>query len=134
MNWQLTRIAMAKMLSQYAINVLWKNPDKSRNIKFNDVSDKMDKDYNYWVTLAYQLWIMWVNMKNNNFRPNDTITRAEFLTALSRLLYDTPDGNPYYVTHMQKLKERWIILNDNPKMKESRWYVMIMLMRSANLK
>ena len=130
----LTRIAMAKMLSQYAINVLWKNPDKSRNIKFNDVSDKMDKDYNYWVTLAYQLWIMWVNMKNNNFRPNDTITRAEFVTALSRLLYDTPDGNPYYVTHMQKLKERWIILNDNPKMKESRWYVMIMLMRSANLK
>jgi hypothetical protein len=56
------------------------------------------------------------------------------VTALSRSLYDTPDGNPYYVTHMQKLKERWIILNDNPKMKESRWYVMIMLMRSANLK
>jgi hypothetical protein len=45
-------------------------------------------------------------MKNNNFRPNDTITRAEFVTALSRSLYDTPDGNPYYVTHMQKLKER----------------------------
>lgn len=44
---------------------------------------------------------------------------------------NTPDGNPYYTTHIQKLKKEWILLNDNPKIKESRWYVMIMLMRSA---
>ena len=31
-------------------------------------------------------------MKNNNFRPRDTVTRAEFATALSRMLYDTEDG------------------------------------------
>jgi hypothetical protein len=30
-------------------------------------------------------------MQNNEFRPNDKVTRAEFVTALSRLLYNTPD-------------------------------------------
>jgi hypothetical protein len=30
-------------------------------------------------------------MKNNNFRPNDEVTRAEFVTALSRMLYHTED-------------------------------------------
>jgi hypothetical protein len=30
-------------------------------------------------------------MKNNEFRPNDEVTRAEFVTSLSRLLYSTPE-------------------------------------------
>jgi hypothetical protein len=30
-------------------------------------------------------------MKNNNFRPNDEVTRAEFVTALSRLVYKTDE-------------------------------------------
>ena len=122
---------MAKMLSYYAINVLWQKPDETRINKFNDVSNKLDKDYDNWVTLAYQLWIMWINMLNNNFRPNDEVTRAEFGTALSRMLYSIPDGKPYYLTHLQKLKSEWIITKDDAKMKELRGYVMIMLMRSA---
>ena len=135
MNGKLTRIAMAKMLSQYAINILWKTPDTSNTKKFDDVSDKRDADYDNWVTLAYQLWIMWQNMANN-FRPDDEVTRAEFATALSRMLYNTSDWiykstAQYYVNHMKKLKEEWIITKDDPKMKELRWYVMIMLMRSA---
>ena len=136
MNWKLTRIAMAKMLSQYAINVLWKTPDTTQNNKFNDVTDKRDADYDDWVTLAYQLWIMWQNMPWNNFRPNDEVTRAEFATALSRMLYNTSDGqykstDKYYTNHMSKLVKEWIITKDDPKMKELRGYVMIMLMRSA---
>ncbi|MBR4633909.1 S-layer homology domain-containing protein [bacterium] len=43
-------------------------------------------------------------MPDNMFRPNDEVTRAEFATALSRMLYSTPDGKPYYATHLQKLK------------------------------
>jgi hypothetical protein len=50
---------------------------------------------------------------------------------LSRMLYNTPDGNPYYTTHLEKLKTEWIITKADPNMKESRGYVMIMLMRSA---
>ena len=136
MNWKLTRIAMAKMLSQYAINVLWKTLDTSKTIKFNDVTDKRNRDYDNWVTLAYQLWIMWQNMKDNNFRPDDEVSRAEFATALSRLLYSISDGeykntSKYYIHHMEKLKKEWIITKDDPRMKEKRWYVMIMLMRSV---
>ena len=114
MDGKLTRIAMAKMLSQYAINVLWQTPDTSKTIKFVDVTDKRDADYDNGVTLAYQLWIMWQNM----------------------LLYSTSDGeykstSKYYIHHMEKLVKEWIITKDDPKMKERRWYVMIMLMRSA---
>ncbi|MBO7505064.1 hypothetical protein J6T66_02725 [bacterium] len=46
MDGYLTRIAMAKMLSQYAINVLGMQPDETRYNKFKDVSDKLDSDYN----------------------------------------------------------------------------------------
>ena len=131
-NSPLTRIAMAKMLSYYAINVLWQKPNSLKwTIKFNDVTDKENSEYNNAVTLSYQLWIMWQNMKNNNFRPNDEVTRAEFATALSRMLYWTQDWSPYYTTHLNKLKQEWIITNDNPKLKEKRGYVMLMLMRTA---
>jgi hypothetical protein len=72
---------------------------------------------------------MWVWI--DNFRPNDVVTRWEFATALSRMLYGTSDGTPYYSTHLSKLYREWIITNSDPKIKELRWYVMIMLMRSA---
>ena len=91
----------------------------------------MNEQYDNAVTKAYQLWIMWQNMKNNKFRPNDEVTRAEFATALSRLLYNTQDWSwKYYETHMAKLYKEWVISKMDPKIKEKRWYVMIMLMRS----
>lgn len=132
MYWKLTRIAMAKMLSNYAVNVLWKKTVSSNIPVFSDVSNKLNGDYDWAVTLAYQLWIMWINMKDNKFRPYDTVTRAEFWTALSRLLYWTPDWSPYYVTHLDKLKREWIISNTKSNLQEKRWYVMLMLMRSVN--
>ena len=127
---------MAKMLSNYAINVMWLKPDETRVNKFKDVSDKLDEEYNNAVTLSYQLWIMWINMPNNKFRPHDNVPRAEFVAAFSRMLFNTSDGeykstSKYYTRHMQKLKNEWVITNDNPNMAEKRWYVMIMLMRSA---
>ena len=132
MNWKLTRIAMAKMLSYYAINVLWQKPYETRINKFNDITEKLDAQYDSGVTLAYQLWIMWINMPDNKFRPNDEVTRAEFGTALSRMLYGIADWkDKYYLPHLQKLLEEKIITKDDPTMKELRGYVMIMLMRSA---
>jgi hypothetical protein len=132
MYWSLNRISMAKMLSQYATKLLWRVPDTSKQINFWDVSSDLDAKYNNWVTLAYQLWIMWINMKNNEFRPYDLVTRAEFGTALSRLLYWLKDWAPnYYSTHLEKLFNEWIISNKNPDLYELRWYVMLMLMRSS---
>ena len=129
MNWNLSRIAMAKMLSQYAMKILNNKPDTSKNCTFTDVTQDMDISYDKWVTKACQLWIMWINIQK--FRPNDTVTRAEFGTALSRLLYSTADWESnYYSTHLETLKNNWIISNTNPNLQEKRWYVMLMLMRS----
>lgn len=131
MEWWLTRIAMAKMLSQYAINVLWKKPANIIVPKFSDITEGLNTEYDYWVSRAYQLWIMWINMPDNKFRPFDLVTRAEFGTALSRLIFWIADWEEaYYTTHLAKLKAEWIITNDDPTLQELRWYVMLMLMRS----
>ena len=131
MNSPLTRIAMAKMLSKYATSVLWKKPDISKTCSFNDVTLALDSQYDNWVTTACQLWIMWIWIKN--FKPNGLVTRAEFATALSRLLYWTQDWtDKYYSTHISTLYNKWIISNTNHSLIEKRWYVMLMLMRSAN--
>ena len=123
---------MAKMLSNYAINVLWQEPKNVIVPQFTDVSDALDADYANWVSLAYQLWIMGQNLPNNQFRPNDYVTRWEFATALSRMIYNTPDWvDTYYTPHLEKLKSIWVITNTNPKLVELRWYVMIMLMRTS---
>ena len=128
----LTRIAMAKMLSQYAINVLGKTPDTTKVVpNFSDVPTELNAEYNNWVTLAYQLGIMWIGIEK--FRPFDLVTRAEFGTALSRMLYGLADWewDSWYKTHLDKLMEEKIITVDTPDLQELRWYVMIMLMRSA---
>ncbi len=130
--WNLTRIAMAKMLSNYAINFMWKVPANIIVPKFDDITPELNEQYNWWVELAYQLWIMWINMKNNKFRPFDSVTRAEFATSLSRLIYWIEDWDDvYYSTHINMLKNWWVITNDNPNLIESRWYVMLMLYRSS---
>lgn len=136
MNSPLTRIAMAKMLSNYAINVLWKKPANINVPNFYDVPKKLNDNYDNAISLAYQLWIMGQGIKNNKFRPTDEVTRAEFATALSRMLYGTEDGTwktKYYEPHITKLYEEWIINKKDPKIKEKRWYVMVMLMRAAEI-
>ena len=131
----LNRISMAKMLSQYAINVLWKTPDTSIDVPtFPDITPELNEQFWNAVTLAYQLWIMWINI--DEFRPFDLVPRSEFGTALSRMLYQTSDWeyektDEYYTLHFQKLKDEWIMSVFDPYMKELRGYVMIMLMRSA---
>ena len=131
----LDRISMAKMLSQYAINVLWKTPDVSIDVPaFPDITPELNEAFWNSVTLAYQLWIMWINI--DKFRPFDLVPRSEFGTALSRMLYHTSDWiyektDEYYTLHFNKLKEEEIMTILDPNIKELRWYVMIMLMRSA---
>ena len=77
---------------------------------------------------------MWINI--DEFRPFDLVPRSEFGTALSRMLYQTSDWiyektDEYYTPHFQKLKEEEIMTMLDPNIQELRWYVMIMLMRSA---
>ena len=132
MNWEVTRIALAKMISNYAIKTLKKKWDTTKKCVFTDVTSDLDKQYDNWVTIACQLWLMgqWIT----KFRPYDKVTRAEFWTILSRLLYWDKYNwwDPYYQKHLNQLKGEWIITNIlNPdKRNETRGNVMVMLKRS----
>ena len=126
----LTRIEMAKMLANYAINILKKEPDTSKDCSFPDVPTALDEAYDQGVTHACQLGIMGVGI--DEFRPEDPVSRAEFATAIGRGLYKIKDGEEVrYATHLHILHNLWVIRNTNPELEELRWRVMIMLMRSA---
>ena len=130
MNGYITRAEMAKMISNYAKNILWKAPDTTKACLF--LNSNVSADLVQYMTESCQLWLMWQWI--TDFRPNDYVTRAEFWTVLSRMLYWTPDWEDvYYSSHLYRLKARWIITNDDPNLQEVRWYVMLMLMRSDNL-
>ena len=132
MEWQITRIALSKMISNYATNVLKRKVDTSKKCQFSDISDKLNSDYDNWAARACQLWLMWQWI--TKFRPYDKVTRAEFATILSRLLYWTKYNGwtPYYQKHVNQLNIRWIMTNINnlEKVNESRGNVMVMLKRS----
>ena len=130
MNDWLTREEMAKMISNYAVNILWKKPDTTKPCYFID--SNINPDLVQYVTESCQLWLMWQWV--TSFRPKDSVTRAEFGTVLSRLLYwNTYEWwDPYYTRHLQALQSNWIMSNiSNPYMAEIRWYVMIMMQRSS---
>ncbi len=132
MNWDITRIELSKMISNYVINVLKKTSDTSRRCIFTDITSELDYQYDNWVTKACQLWLMWQWI--TKFRPYDKVTRAEFWTILSRALYWEKYNwwNPYYQRHLNQLNITWIMKNisNAENRKEIRWYVMLMMMRS----
>lgn len=129
MEWEITRAAMAKMMANFAKNILKKQPDTNKTCSFEDVSNELDAKYANWITESCQLWIMWVWI--TKFRPQNNVLRAEFWTVLSRLMFWIDDGDPYYEPHLRRLKEEWIISNNDPVKVEKRGNVLLMLMRSA---
>lgn len=70
------------------------------------------------------------------FQPNKVVTRAQFGTILSRLLWQTTyaGGTPYYAKHLAALKEHGIMTQiDTPEQRnELRQRVWLMLMRSQD--
>ena len=131
--WKITREEMAKMISNYAINILWKSPDTTKSCLFSD--SNINPDLVRFVTESCQLWLMWQWI--TSFKPKDFVTRAEFWTVLSRALWWDKYGwwNTYYESHLKALQNEWIMKKiDVPMDNEIRWYVMLMLMRSVNQK
>jgi len=129
LGWYITREEMAKMISNYATNILWKTPDTTKTCLFSD--SNINPNLVSFVTESCQLWLMgqWVI----SFRPKDSVTRAEFWTVLSRTLrWDKNEWwSTYYENHLKALKNEWIMNKiDTPTDKELRGYVMVMLMRS----
>ena len=131
LEWKVTREDMAKMISNYAINILWKTPDTDKVCLFLD--SNINPDLVQYVTKSCQLWLMgqWVT----SFRPKDNVTRAEFWTVLSRALWWSLNEwwITYYQNHLKALKAEWIMNNiSSPMDKEVRGYVMLMMMRSVD--
>jgi hypothetical protein len=128
----ITRAEMAKMLSVYAMEVLGMTPDTSKACNFGDI-DSVKGDLHDYIIKSCQLGVMGQGI--SSFRPYDTISRAEFGTALSRVLWGSQyeGGNPYYANHLNALKAAGIMnqINNAESTKEVRGYVMLMLMRSA---
>ena len=127
----ITRAEMAKMLSVYAVEVLGNTPDTSKACTFSDI-DSVKGDLHDFIIESCQLGIMGQGI--TAFRPYDTISRAEFGTALSRVLWGSENegGTPYYAKHLDALKANGIMnqIANAESTKEIRGYVMLMLMRS----
>ena len=129
MKWNITRQELAKMISNYATNILWRTPDTTKPCLFPD--SNIIPDLVPYVTESCQLWLMgqWVS----SFKPTDPVTRAEFWTILSRALWwDKYEWwSTYYENHLKALKSEWIMNRiETPMNKEVRGFVMLMLMRS----
>jgi hypothetical protein len=126
----ITRAQLAKMMSRYTTQVIWQQPDANKTCAFSDIS-RQDSELRHYIKIACQLGIM--NGDGPYFNPSSMVTRAEFGTVLSRVLYGTTYEwwTPFYKNHLEALKNADIITNTNPDIIESRWNIMLMLMRAG---
>ena len=142
-NDDMIRWYMAKVVVNYAVNVLWEERPEALPWYCNWMDKEDDwgsAEIKFYAKNACALWIMWINMKE--FMPNKKVTRAEFWTIVSRLLwwdkYDVKNAtkkNPYYIKHLEALRRNGIITQiENPtKRIEKRKWVWVVLKRTLNI-
>jgi hypothetical protein len=133
MNGKLIRAHMAKMMSNYATEILNLVPNTWKVCNFDDLTWQTE-EIKWFITQSCQLWLMWVWL--TNFDPKWEVTRAQFGTVLSRAMYgEMYNGwEPYYVNHLDKLKADGIMKDiSKPTNPEIRWYVMLMMKRADEL-
>ena len=126
----LIRSHFAKMISNYAINVIGLEPDTSKSCLFDDLADQ-DVEMKGYIKTACQLGLMGVN--TTSFNPNGLVTRAQTATIISRMYGWATDGLTYYMPHLAALKSRGIITIDVPSLIEKRWYIFLMLQRISEM-
>jgi len=133
----LIRQHFAKMMTEYAMNVLWQKPDLTKDCFYTDMGNETYEMVNF-AKLSCQLWIMGVygdGTAIDEFSPNAPVTRAIFGTVLSRLLYWDKYNVGWadrYSLHLMALKNTGIMYwIDEPESLVQRWHAMLMLMRAA---
>ena len=143
----LRRDHLAKILTEYSLDVLDLEPEagKAWCNSFDDIANE-SAEMKYYIKTSCELWLMWLesdwDTPKKSFDPTDYVTRAEFGTTLSRLIYgdeynlESEAENTYpwawYWKHLAALKRDGImneIYWDWPQHIELRWYVMLMIMR-----
>ena len=135
----ITRAELDKMLSIYAIKLLGMKHVTEKSVTYPDVSNKLG-DLAFYIQEWYKLQIMWIHADGtplSKFSPNSLVTRWEFWTVFSRILYGNEynvESASYYVKHLELLKNAGILKNTNPKITELRSRILLMLYRSQNVK
>ena len=134
------RDEMAKMLVNFAVNVLGKKLDTTKTCQFTDTTDE-DSEMKGYMTEACQLGLMGYEgdgvTQSTTFNPQDTVTRAQFGTVVSRLLwgdkYNTTatDTGARYSGHLNALQKAGIITVITPDILEQRGFVWIIFQRIA---
>ena len=135
----LTRAEMAKMVSVFATKELWMKPNTSKDCSnFANSISHYNQEMKDYMVMSCQLELMWIHTVNYepipDFMPSKRVSRAEFGTVLSRVLwwnkYEGTNSN-YYINHLNALKENNIITNINPNITEYRAWVFLMLYRAV---
>lgn len=131
----LIRSHLSKMMSEYAMKVLWKTPDTSRKCIFKDVDNQTD-EFKKYARISCELWLMWLKTDwtpADTFDPDGKVTRAIFGTTLSRAIWWDKNNwwSNWYAKHLADLKAHWIMNQiDFPNNRELRWRVMLTMMRA----
>ena len=137
LNTKITRAELAKMMVVFMSWTLEKDPIITGSTVYKDVNKEKLWDLVDYVQLAYQYQIMWINADGTpmeNFNPNKPVSRWEFATVLSRVLYgDTYNQNwaGYYEKHIEALNKANILSDKNPDLTEWRWWIITMLYRTT---
>ena len=109
MDGTLLRKHAAKMISEYAIKIAGKKPDTTRSCVFTDLATQSD-EMQFYMKISCELGLMGLNSDgtpNTVFNPDGEVTRAQFGTMLSRLLYGNAHNTSsgvWYEAHLQALK------------------------------
>lgn len=96
-------------MTVYAVKVLGMKLSKNDQPHYADL-DGIGADLPGYIQLAYQLQIMGVDAEGNalkNFNPMREVTRGEFATVLSRILYGNKynqNTDDYYALHLNVLQ------------------------------
>ena len=133
----LTRAELAKIMSVYAMKEYHLKPLRAGAVNYKDVNADLG-DLADYIQLAYQLQIMGINADGTPmqaFEPHKLVSRAEFATVLSRVIWGNKhniSGDDRYSAHLQALKKYKIITSDVPANRwELRGRALLMLHRNA---
>jgi len=134
----ITRAELAKMMVVFMSEVLHRQPVITETFDYPDVNEKALWDLTGYIQLAYQYQIMGIQADGkplNKFNPRGKVSRAEFATVLSRVLYGSVNNQKwsnYREKHIEALNKAGILTNTDPKIQELRWWIILMLYRSQN--
>ena len=133
----ITREELAKMMVVFVSKELGRQPVRTYVPKYWDVSEKSRwAELARYIILAYQYQIMGIHANGTPLRyfdPEWRVTRGEFATVLSRILYGSKynkEWSEYYERHVQALQDAGILINTDPNIIEQRWRIILMLYRS----